>query len=48
MVLGIGSRGPSLKIRATRKLLDAKRCEVDSRLVAVDRQGMLFEAFRVQ
>ena len=41
-------QGPSLKIGATRKLLDATRCRVDSRLVTVDGQGMLFEAFPVQ
>ena len=48
MALRIGSRGPSLKIRATRKLLGATRCRVDSLLEAIDGQAMLFEAFPVQ
>ena len=41
-------QGPCLEIRAARKLLDGSRCLVDSRLVAIDRQGMLLQAFPVQ
>ena len=43
----VGFRSPCLEIRATRKVLDASRCRVDSRLVTVDGQVVLLETFLV-
>ena len=48
LALRVGFRNPCLKIGAARKLLDASRSRVDSRLVTIDGQGMLLEAFPVR
>ena len=48
LTLRIGLRGPCLKCGAARNLPDASRCRVDSRLVTIDGQGMLPEAFPVR
>ena len=48
LALRVGFRGSCQKKGAARKLLDASRCRVDSRLVTVDGPGMLLEAFPVR
>ena len=43
-----GFSGPCLEIWAVRKLPDASRCRLDSRLVTIGGQGMLLEACHVR